>query len=325
MLRKALFILFVSFFALPLFALAQTADQISVSVSPLNPGPNESVTITLQSYSLTLESADIEWSLDNKIKNGGIGKTTFTFTTKSIGAASMVTAVVTPVGLPEITKTITITPMSVDILWEASDSMVPPFYRGKALPTSEGDVTFVAIPQVRSTSNTLLPSNVLLYSWQEDYNNDQANSGYSKDSFATSMDYLNPQKNIGVSVSTRNGGTVAAGTVTLLPSDPEIAWYAFSPLYGPLFETALTDTYTINENDTSLLAFPYFFSKDTERSKVIQYSWQLNGGPIDTPVSNILSLHRDKVSTGKATIDLAVSNLTKLFQKSSAHLNLLLQ
>ncbi len=328
MLRKALLALSIAVLAFPCasFVFAQSANQVSVAVSPTNPGPNEPVTITLSSYIINIESADIEWSLDGRSKGGGIGSNTFSLTTKNIGVSSTVTVVVTPVGNAPITKTVTITPMSVDILWQATDSVVPPLYRGKAMPTSEGSVKFVAIPQIQSTAGSLLPSNSFLYGWSEDYAKDQANSGFAKDSFLASMDYLNPTKNIGVEVSTRDGGTTAQNSISLSPRAPEVLWYASSPLYGPLFNTALSDTYNVTGSETSLIAEPYFFSPGDPTSPLLKYSWQLNGQGVETPsIPNALFLHRDSNETGSATVDLSITSVNKLFQEAVMHLNLNLQ
>ena len=170
------------FFCTGISAFAQNASDVSVTLSPENPGPNQSVTITLVSYSVDIESADIEWTKDNGSPTGGIGSTTYTFTTKALGVPTNITVTIDPVGSARITKTITVKPMSADILWQATDSTVPPFYRGKAMPTSESEVKFVAIPDVQSTSGGLISGRSLVYDWSENYNADAADSGYGKDS-----------------------------------------------------------------------------------------------------------------------------------------------
>ncbi len=326
MIRKALFTLTFIAIVVPAISFAQVNDQISVSTDPINPGANQSVTVTLQSYSLDLQSSEIDWSLDGKRMKGGIGNNTFTFTTKSIGSPSTVSVTVIPIGVPQITKTITINPMSVDILWQATDSIVPPLYKGKAMPTSESQIKFVAIPQVQTAGGSLVASSSLIYDWKENYISDQSNSGYGKDFFITAMDYLNPTKDVSVSVGTRDGGTATDGTVEIKPINPEVLWYASSPLYGPLFSAALGDSYTVAGNETSLVAMPYFFSPSNPASNLLSYAWQINGTAVDTPtIPNSLYLHRDSSSTGSATIDLSISNTTKLFQEATTHLNLLLQ
>jgi len=45
-----------------------------------------------------------------------------------------------------IDKEIVIEPAQLDILWESTDSYVPPFYEGKALPSIESTIKVVALP-----------------------------------------------------------------------------------------------------------------------------------------------------------------------------------
>ena len=330
MIRRAFlpFFLAVLFFSAAgnVHAQIPTAGDISISVSPTNPGPLEDVTISIQSYSVNIPAADIEWSVDGKSEVGGIGQSNHTITTKNIGSPTTVRVTITGVGSVPVTRSIVITPMAVDILWQAIDSVVPPLYRGKALPTSESQVKFVAIPQIKSQNGTLLSSQNFLYSWSEKYTVQQSRSGYGKDSFTTNMDYLNPIKHIGIDVSVRDGSIATKSSLDLSPVQPKILWYASSPLYGPQFDRALGDSYIVSGSETSIVAEPYFFSPADPSDKAISYVWSLNGQPLSTPaIPNALFLHRESKATGKATLDLSVTNLARLFQEGKAHLNLSLQ
>jgi len=302
-------------------------SDISVSTIPENPGPNQSVTISLSSFSISTKSADIRWSVDGRGATGGVGRDTFTFTTKDVGASTSIAITITPVGSIPIRKNIVIVPETADLLWQATDSIVPPFYRGKAMPTSESDIRFVAIPNIRSTGGIFPPSSILIYNWKEDDDNNAAASGYGKDSYAVTMDYLNPAKRIDVQVSSLDGSVTAETETTITPASPKVLWYASSPLYGPLYNTALGGTYTVSGSETSLFAEPYFFSTDSDSTfQTLKYEWQLNGQAIATPnIPNALLLHRDDTATGSATVDVTVTNVTKLFQELSAHLDLSLQ
>jgi hypothetical protein len=329
MIRKGLLLVIsLMFFSFPFTGavFAQTAGQISTEIIPPNPGPNEMVTIYLKSFSFNINTADIEWSVDGKKISGGVGATSFKTTTKGLGGSTIITAVIIPTSSIPITKTISITPMSVDLLWQATDSIVPPFYRGKAMPTSESKLKIVALPQIVSLAGSLISPENLMYSWKEEYQERGPNSGYGKNVFSTEMDYLNDTKQITVDVSSRDGGSATSGSIEIIPTNPEIRLYASSPLYGPLTDKALTDSYTVENSDTSIIAMPYFFSPGNPSSSLLEYKWQLNGSPIDTPSTpNSLFLHRESGAAGSATLDLAINNITKLFQTRSIHLNLSLQ
>ena len=328
---KRAFLLAILLFAVPLFPLARTAhaqvdDEVSVSVSPTNPGPNQLVTVTLTSYAFDLQTAEIDWTATGQHSSVGIGDTTYSFTTKGIGSSTTVQATVTPVGSIAIHESVTITPMVVDMLWEATDSIVPPFYEGKAMPTSESAVKFVAIPQIKASNGTYMAPSSFVYDWSENYTADAADSGFGVNGYQAYMDYLNLDKYVSVDVSSQDGSLATSGNMTLSPSQPEVVWYAASPLYGPLYNQALSGSYAVVGSDTSLLAEPYFFSPGTPLSKQLTYAWSLNGGTLATPtIPNTLYLHRDTNDTGTATVSVEISNLNKLFQDATANLTLSLQ
>ena len=284
------------------------------------------MTITLSSFTEDLKAAFISWTVDGHALVGGIGEDSITIKTKGLGASTTITALVTALGQAPVERTVTISPTSVDMLWEATDAVVPPLYRGKAMPTSESAVKFVAIPQVLSSNGAALSPDGFLYDWEENYVEDDSKDGYAKSGFDTAMDYLNPAKHMSVDVSGRDGAVVASNEMDVSPSDPELLFYASSPLYGPLYGNALNGSYTVNGSDTSVLAEPYFFSPGNTASPSLAYTWTLNGSPIDTPtIPNSLFLHRDSNSTGTATLSVEIANTTKLFQDLTANLALSLQ
>lgn len=330
MIRRLLFFVLVCFFFFSsnafVFAQSLGGGTVAVNLSPSNPGPNQSVTLALTSYSFSLQTAEIDWSIDGGKIVGGIGYSKYTITTKAIGRSTRVDITVTPIGSIPITQTVTIVPASVDLLWEATDSTVPPFYKGKALATAESAVKFVAIPQVVSGDGSLVPSSDFLYEWRDEYNPDDAHSGFGKNSFTTSMDYLNPTRNIGVDVSGRDGVIAATNDIALDPSDPMLALYAVSPLYGALYDHQLGADYTVTDTDTSIMAMPYYFSPGNPTSSQLAYTWSLNGNTVETPgIPNMLYLHRGDASTGDASVNLSLVNSTKLLQELTADLTLHLQ
>ena len=328
--RLKLFTLFVAaIFLFPItgavHAQIPPLDDITVNVTPENPSPDQQVVLTVQSYSVDTKTANIEWSVDGRMVAKGTGVESYTLTTKKLGVSTSVMVVIVPLSGISVTKNLVITPMSVDLLWQANDSIVPPFYRGRALPTSESSVKVVAIPQIVSSSGVLLSPVNFFYGWKEQFNEDQANSGYGKNSFNVDMDYLNPTNYVDVSISGPDGAVMAVNEEQINPVSPQILWYASNPLYGPIFNNALSGSYAVKGPEDALLAEPYFFSPDVPGTTTT-YEWSINGEGVNTPPTpNLLNLLRSGSSTGTATIDLTTTNTSKLFQQSTAHLDLLLQ
>ncbi|MGH7249697.1 MAG: hypothetical protein ACREGC_01870, partial [Minisyncoccia bacterium] len=178
---KSLFIylvvlFFVSVVILPPGARATSQSSLLVNVAPQNPAPGENTTITLSSYASNLDSVLISWSVDGKNVASGIGKKTFSLNAPSLGGESDVVATVS---LPDgaLQTKVIIKPAVMVLLWQATDSYVPPFYKGKAFPTPESQVKVVAIPQIKSGGKIVDPNN-LTYVWQKDYTNNPNGSGY---------------------------------------------------------------------------------------------------------------------------------------------------
>ncbi len=321
---------FASALLLPAFSRAQISnagiEDLTIETYPKNPGAFTSTTISLSSYSDFVDTAKITWKLNGKLMLSGIGKKQYSFTTGSFGTASVIEVVLTPTsGLPT-TKRIQITPMGIDLLWEATDSIVPPMYRGKALPASESKIRIVAIPQIKSDSGNLIDQYNMLYNWKQNYEQSVSDSGFGKNSFDIDTSYLNPTEHIEVSASTRDGGSSIDTDINIRTGNPFIIWYPMSPLYGPIFEHAITGDYPVAASSISILAEPYFFSPGNPNSKSLSYEWTLNGQKIDTPqIPNTLFLQRNNSSKGTAPVSVLVSSIENLFQETTARVNLILK
>lgn len=310
---------------IPVYAQLQ-ANEVGIDISPERPGPYQSVTIRVSSFSADLSAAQVSWQVDGKTVLEGIGKTELAFTTKGTGSKTDITIRLVPPGQPSFVRTFSITPMGGDLLWEAVDSIVPPFYRGKALPASESQIRFVAMPDLRSSSGAQIPQDQVLYSWETNYSKNTAASGYGKSSYTIKANYLNKTELASVSMETRDRVFGANATVEVSTVDPKILWYALSPLYGPMFDLVLENGHSVSSSDIIMVAMPFFFSPKDPTSSKLTYEWTLNGDTLERPeTANILSLHRDNSSAGEAAIGLSIKNLSTLFQEATSSLKLKLK
>ena len=173
---KKLVFLFYLIVLFPFLASAASPSSISVNIAPENPAPNENTEIILSSYSYNLDSVLISWSVDGKAVSSGIGKKSFSATAPEAGKQTTISA---SISLPDgtIQKTIILRPAVMLLLWQGTDSYVPPFYRGKAMPGPGSEIKVVAMPEIKSGSQTVNPRN-MVYTWKEDYTIMPAASGY---------------------------------------------------------------------------------------------------------------------------------------------------
>ena len=303
----------VSGFLMPWKAAAVSPSSILVDVSPQNPAPAEKVNISVSSYASNLDSVNISWLVGGKVVSSGIGQKSFSVSAPEAGKDLRVVA---KVALPDgtIEKVINIRPNVMVLLWQATDSYVPPFYRGKALPTPGSEVRVVAIPEIKSGEQTLSPKN-LVYAWKKDYTNDQNASGYGKDYFTYVNDYLDDSNNISVIASTTDQKLSSQATQDIGTFQPKIVFYKNDLAMGILWEQALENGHNINGEEI-LAAIPYYISPKNLWVPSLSWIWSINDIYIEVAGvrQNVLPLKVQDGISGLSKIKLEVSNKYKLFE-----------
>jgi hypothetical protein len=306
-------ILFVAFAGF--FVHAQVRDtDIILGISPENPSSNQNASATLSSYVINLDRANISWSINGQESSVGIGKKSFSFKMGDIGLSTVLSVTIDTIDGQSVSKTMTIMPAGVDMLWEAYDAYTPPFYKGKALVPSQGTFKVVAMPNLINQYGKVNVNN-LSYAWTEDGNAQPNSSGWGKSSFIFQNSYLDKNNTTQVEISDISGNTNASGKITLNTSNPKILFYENDPLLGEKWEKALSDGFKINPNGETITVEPYFFSPKNISSTDLTFDWSLNGDKIQTPnPKNILSIKPEIGQTGNATINVSINNTNTLFQ-----------
>lgn len=304
------FIAFSFFLSIPLYAqLAQT--DVSLEAIPDVPGPYQTVTLNLVSYAVDLNHLSITWYENGVLKLSGFGKKQFSFETKGLGVQTSVEARIV-YGTSTLVKTFIIIPSDVDLLWEAADSYVPPFYRGKALIPSQGLVKIIALPEFEATGG-LQNSSGSVYTWKRNYNTVQEASGYGKNVFTFRHNYLNPAEYITVTATNATTNRVAKRSITLGTQSPKIIFYEKDPLEGIKYADALTEGLTVGTSEKTFIAEPYFFSPGTVAASELTYTWKINGAPVvPSQIKNQIVLKSG--SAGSSEISLDIKNVKYLFQ-----------
>ncbi len=325
--KKFISALVFSFLSFSFAANAQfTSDSdVSVTVTPEIPGALVSTTIALSSLATDLNVATISWSANGQTVLSGIGKKAYTFKTGPIGSTTTVVATIAIPGIPLIVKKITISPLEADLLWEAVDSYVPPFYKGKALPSSEALIKIVAMPNIRTADGIKLKPGDFTYNWKHNYNNEVAQSGYGKNSFIFRHSYLNDEEKVDMTLASIKGGYQASNSVTIAVGAPKILFYENSPQLGVRYAKALGSggNFSVGPRGISIAAEPYFFSPKNILSSDLDFDWTINNQEVARPeTKNILSVRPE--SDGLAKIELLATSRSKIFQtgKKSLLLNL---
>ncbi len=295
--------------------------DIIVVMSPQYPAPNENVSATLKSYVLDLSKTYITWSVNGNPISSGIGKVSFSFDAGNIGITTNVTATIDTVNSTSLSKTFSITPTDVDMLWEAVDSYTTPFYRGKTMVGKEGTFKVVAVPSVISGVQMVHPSN-LSYEWTKEDKGQLESSGWGKNIFSFKTSFLDDSVDVKVKVSDVSGNKIGEGKIDLKPVLPKLVFYKKDPETGVMLHNALNSSSKIDKNGAIIVAVPYFFSFTDIKSKDFEFKWSINGRPLnETSPKNELSIKGQEGKTGQASIEAEVNNTTTMFQTATKKIN----
>lgn len=290
--------------------------ELVVDMFPENPGPNQSVTISIASYNSDLNSSKITWELDGRVRKEGAGEKTFTFTTGDISKTQELSITIETVDGQTSTQNIKIKPTLVDIVWQ-SDGFVPPFYKGKSVFSYQNKITFIAIPHIISSSGVEVSPKNLIYKWKVNGSVVDNASGYGKNTYTTKGALIARPMNVTVEVSSPNVTGVGFGIIAIEAKDPEVILYKKNALYGVEFQKALTGEVDISENkEINIVSFPLFFGENYNSSN-LSYKWLINGVKIDNDLGRTSRVFRPKEGTsGSSKISLLIENSDKILQSS---------
>lgn len=317
------FIVFVfSFFSIPQTVSARIyADDITATINPSNPGPNQTISITLQAYSTNLDTDTITWTINGKRIQSGTALKSLTTKTGGMGTETRISILINDPSGESVEKIITLAPTQIDLIWEA-DSYTPPFYKGKALYPHQGFVRITALPIFIGTNgNKIAPSN-LIYKWRKDNFVLGSLSGYGKQTLDTQGAVMSDPIKISVEISTLDGKMKGSQQIILNPQYPELIFYQDSALYGTIYENALGTSHTMNEREVSITAAPYYFNGQDKNSYNFKYTWGVNNTKVDG--STATKIFRQVTNDeGRSEISLRIENTDKLLQfvKNSITLN----
>ncbi len=311
--KSKFLLLAVTFVMLWTTADAQSSSDILVNIVPPNPSPYENTTITLNSYRDNLDTALISWSVNGKTIVSGIGKKSFSTTAPGAGGE---TSVVSTISLPDgkIDTKISIKPSVMVLLWQANDSYVPPFYRGKALPTPNSEIKVVAMPEARNSSGNISSQNMTYY-WKKDYTNNVDGSGYGKNSFVYSSDYLEDSNNISVAVSTVDQKYSSNASIDIGMTEPKILFYKNDNALGTIWDKSLPDLNKIQGPET-IEAAPYFIAPKELQNPTLVWSWFINDSRVNLTSfkKNLMPLQAQEGTHGTSKLRLEIENTGSLFQ-----------
>ncbi len=253
-------------------SLSDYQSKISLSTVPSFPQPNSTVTVTLDAYSMNTVGSSIFWYVDGKEMIEGRNERSISFTTGKIGTEHTVRVRMTSNGVPLQTE-LSIQVGAVDLIIEAETS-VPDFYEGRALPAENAPIRAIAI--VHGKTNTA-PERYT-YEWSLD--GSVLFGGPVQGKYAVTFD-MPPYADhrLMVTVYDTNRSTLGRNIILLNGVEPELYFYETNPLRG-LSRKALTPTFTMTGEETTILAEPYFMDTRNVGGEG-DAEWTMNGSSVN--------------------------------------------
>lgn len=300
------------------FSFAEAQATAKINLSPENPEPRSSVTLTLSSYTFDISSSFIAWRINGEQVLSGIGETVLTVRTGDIGESLTITATAQNQSGYFVEERIAITPASVAILYEAPKSHVPLFYEGRSFAATGGLVKATAIPSM-SEDGVILRGESLSYTWSVNGEVLKKFSGYGKQSAEFRLDYLQDTNDVRVLVRTPKGASVSK-TITISPFSIRPILYRYDEIFGTLLNAPVVSRLETTES-IPLKLEPYFVSSKDDKPST--YKWLLDGFDVTPVEGTVLALVPKENSYGVRRLNVQVTGPDRRLQSAETSVEII--
>ena len=284
------------------------APSMSLVTTPTDPGPNEQATVLLDAYAFDTTGATITWYIDGVEQTDYKNARSIVLQTGDLGDTMSVKSVISIPGAGTRTVTKILNPSVVDIVLEG-DTMVPLFYKGRALPSARSTVYATALPH----TGTTVSDNTLYYTWKLGSSVILGGTTRGLNAIVFQMPE-NKNTVLSVVVTDANGNQVGSKSIQLVAADTLLRFYEDNPLRGESRKT-IGDNFALIGEETTVRAEPYFVSKDIFRNGGV-YEWSLNGAVVQnpSPEPQLITL-RQTGTGGTAKVGFKLTNTQALMQR----------
>lgn len=305
-------ILCVGFVLIPTQLFAQSG--LSINFNPQYPKPSQSFTVSLSSFSTSIQTSLVRWEHEGELLREGVGLSQITFQTARDTSLSVT---VTDRNGSVFTQNIPVTVSDVDVLWQVNNAYVPPFYKGKALPVEEaGVISVVAIPN-RPERNSFL------YRFQRNGVDVIGQGGLGKSSFDFSSSAFDNGNTISAVAQNLNGDIAISGFNVVNYAAPEVVFYERDSRLSTSLGRVIKNNHTVSGDSISLVAVPFFVSLLDINQDNLRMDWTVGSASTQVPgPKNQISVAITPGQRGIVPIELFVENTARIFEKGTVRLNL---
>lgn len=291
------------------------AESVEIKITPRVPQPNARVEMSVTSYSFDIDRSTIRWSVGGKEISSGVGNKQIEVTAGDIGSTVQIgLTIITPQNTV-IERTISVPIGSIDLIIEA-DTYVPPFYRGRAMPTYGASVRLIAFP------NSSVSTDRFLYRWERDYEVMEGLIGTANNVAVIRSPEFSARTAYAVEAASVNPSVRLRRDFALANVEPSVVLYEDNPLGGIQYERAVQTQSSLAGKEVTYVAEPFFFSAAGRNDGKLSYEWTLDGESVNTGAKDFLTLRQDVEGEGSASIGLSIQNSTEILQTAAVALTL---
>lgn len=308
--QRNIFYFILLLLSIPLGVSAQIGSGLpggstTIRTEPRYPTPGSEVRLIVTSYEGDETSALITWFENGKLLEQGRGLTEVTIITPDAGKRTSIVANLELTNGKKVAGEYILSPASVSIIPQA-DTYVPPFYKGKAIPTIGSDTYLIAIPEFFNSDGSITDPDILSYEWWSD-GGELENSTRAVAKLKNPI-FIRPIRVL-VTVKGPNNQT-ARNDIVIPPRRPSIVLYNYNPIFGIWYNNAIPPSFSIGNSEVEVHAEPYFFAKKMVSS--LSYDWGLPGNVAPFRSSNnSLVLRPEEGASGTSVITLTAHDITK--------------
>ena len=248
------------------------ASDFTLEASDQYPAPGENVEVRVVTFAFDKQQATYRWSVNGAEQASASGRGAYRLALpagKEGETATVQVSVATPGGDTH-QKSIAIQTVSAPLYWWTQTS-VPYWYRGKALPSLGSEVRVIALP---NTPNV----NQLTYRWQFNGGAIPLSSGIGKRVFSFRLAF-DVSEEVSVTINDAIGAFAKTATVSINPVRPRVGIYEVRPLRGVISEAEVNAFSAPSGEHYDFLAAAFFFPP-AERGQVLRYRWTVDGNEL---------------------------------------------
>ena len=300
------------------------SPTVTITMSPQSPRPGDTVILSLESPLLDLAGSSITWYKDGSVIAQGLDVLNATIIAGPLGHATNVSVAVQAADGTSATAAVAIVPTQVDLLVD-SDSYVPPFYQGRALPSAGTNIRLQAIPHFKRADGSSVAPTDITYTWKQDDRVLGSLSGRGKSSAILPAATLYGTSDIEVDAMSVDGVLSGRATVALPSTEPLITLYEDSPLLGLTYYRAIGGQSAMNDTEMTFAAVPYFAQARSANDPRLVYGWSVNGSNVAPSASDPSEITLNTThSNGTATLGLEVTHTTNIYMDSKGSWGIML-